>query len=418
MFSLGTSNNALVSYISQEEDRFKDESNHKEVKDNSDDCCDQEVKQCLDDPSVKDTFEIIDRIGAGAFGSVLKAKHRIDSKEYALKFVIINSQKFGKREVEILSSLDHKNIVRYHTCWIIPFSQELNEDKGESSSGSISFEHSSSCEDNGSNGGKSTSSGKSNEDINDACLVIQMELCCKNLRTLIDDKIQEVHRIDDSQKRNICLDITSGLHYLHSQGCMHRDLKPDNILLDKHNRAKIGDFGLARSYLWAPTSGDDGKSPMSETENNFSKKLGITLYVAPEVKNKTPYDKKIDHYSLGIILFEMHHMGFGQDRMEAIEKLSKQDFSILSKLPEKYENVKKIVESLLNHNPAERMNLTEVEDLMNVLTVQTMTSTEGVYSGPTPSIKARAGKNSEPSNDVLDEENQSLEDAFNEVHLY
>ena len=71
---------------------------------------------------------------------------------------------------------------------------------------------------------------------------------------------------------------------------MHRDLKPDNILL--HNgRIKIADFGFSK-YLRSPTD-------LAQTM------LGSPIYMAPEVLNGEPYTMKADIWSLGVVLYEM-----------------------------------------------------------------------------------------------------------------
>ena len=72
-------------------------------------------------------------------------------------------------------------------------------------------------------------------------LYIQMEFCEGNtLKTLIDSKSADA----DTKWRIFC-QVVEALVYIHSMGLIHRDLKPLNIFLDKNNKAKLGDFGLA-----------------------------------------------------------------------------------------------------------------------------------------------------------------------------
>ena len=83
---------------------------------NSDDSSDKDlhvIEDCLNDETMKNHFMDIRNIWAGGFGNVYSAEHRIDRKSYALKDVPINMETFDKREVEVLSSLDHKSIIRY-----------------------------------------------------------------------------------------------------------------------------------------------------------------------------------------------------------------------------------------------------------------------------------------------------------------
>lgn len=320
----------------------------------------EEIDNCLDSPHIKYNFTDLKKIGAGGFGSVYEAVHTIEDKKYALKFVKIFSLDFDKREVKILASLNHPNVLRYYTSWITPFHKwsSCSEGSGKENSDSIvSFEKEiSPSEKNNavvSTDSKSKNS-KSSEFIYDACLVIQTELCNpnKNLQILIHEG--EIFTMWDEKRLNLFLEIVSGLQYIHDNGIMHRDLKPSNILLDKDNRAKIGDFGFARKCKRFPAC--------KSSENEFSQNVGTCLYVAPEVRDSTVYDKKADIYSLGMILFEMYHkMGSGMERIKIMEKLRNQEFSDLKNIPAQFSYIRKLVKSLLSHDPKMRKTLKTIK---------------------------------------------------------
>nr|XP_009589903.1 serine/threonine-protein kinase STY13-like [Nicotiana tomentosiformis] len=88
------------------------------------------------------------------------------------------------------------------------------------------------------------------------------------------------------------LDIAKGLSYLHSKKIVHRDVKTENLLLDKEGRVKIIDFGVSRV---------EATCPIDMTGQN-----GTMGYMAPEVLACLPYDHKCDVYSFGICLWEIY----------------------------------------------------------------------------------------------------------------
>lgn len=173
--------------------------------DTSSDSFDQDViESCLSDPHIKEHFMDINYIGAGGYGTVYEARHRKDNRKYALKFVLIDFTNFEKREVEVLASLDHANVLKYHTSWITHLPKPLSysktfeeEEKGEEDSDyGVSFEkeEDSLSKNNNAIGGCSKSastSGKSLEEKYNACLVILTELCSpgKTIKHLLNVEI-------------------------------------------------------------------------------------------------------------------------------------------------------------------------------------------------------------------------------------
>ncbi|ERN01567.1 hypothetical protein AMTRI_Chr03g55260 [Amborella trichopoda] len=90
----------------------------------------------------------------------------------------------------------------------------------------------------------------------------------------------------------LALDLSRGLSYLHSKKIVHRDVKTENMLLDASRTLKIADFGVARVEAQNP------KDMTGET--------GTLGYMAPEVLNGKPYNRRCDVYSFGICLWEIY----------------------------------------------------------------------------------------------------------------
>lgn len=90
----------------------------------------------------------------------------------------------------------------------------------------------------------------------------------------------------------LALDMARGLSYLHSQKIVHRDVKAENMLLDRRKKVKIADFGVARVE--------------AQDDDNMTGQTGTLGYMAPEVLEGRPYDHKCDVYSFGVLLWETY----------------------------------------------------------------------------------------------------------------
>jgi serine/threonine-protein kinase len=111
----------------------------------------------------------------------------------------------------------------------------------------------------------------------------------ENLKELVVRK----GRLDVRTALEIALEIARGLSFAHESGLVHRDVKPQNVLLNGDGGAKVTDFGIARSL--------EVERSMTQTGTV----LGTSNYIAPEQAGGKPVDAHTDVYSLGIVLYEM-----------------------------------------------------------------------------------------------------------------
>ena len=108
----------------------------------------------------------------------------------------------------------------------------------------------------------------------------------------LKERIRRCGRLPVPEAVAYAIEVARGLRAAHEQGIVHRDVKPQNVLVDAEGSAKITDFGIARSLAEEGLTAD-------------GKVLGTTDYVSPEQALGHIVTPQSDVYSLGIVLFEM-----------------------------------------------------------------------------------------------------------------
>ncbi|KAK4261349.1 hypothetical protein QN277_004359 [Acacia crassicarpa] len=197
-----------------------------------------------------DSFDVANKLGQGGFGTVYKGILP-DGREIAVKRLYFNNRHRAEdfyNEVNIISSVEHKNLVRLLGC---------------------------SC------------SGPES-------LLVYEYLPNKSLDRFIFDK-NRGKELNWDRRYEIIIGTAEALVYLHEKSkikIIHRDIKASNILLDTRLRAKIADFGLARSF--------------QEDKSHISTAIAGTLgYMAPEYLAHGQLTEKADVYSFGVLLLEI-----------------------------------------------------------------------------------------------------------------
>jgi beta-lactam-binding protein with PASTA domain len=109
-----------------------------------------------------------------------------------------------------------------------------------------------------------------------------------SLRALIDDG----GRLSPAQATHLGRQVAQALHYAHTRGVIHRDVKSANLLFDEHGIVRVADFGLARALAEASWTEPDGGL------------MGTARYAAPEQATSGTVDGRADCYSLAVVLIE------------------------------------------------------------------------------------------------------------------
>ncbi|MEE9128244.1 MAG: serine/threonine-protein kinase, partial [Planctomycetota bacterium] len=194
-------------------------------------------------------YEVLDRIGSGAMGTVFKARHKSLGRVVALKVLrpsLARDERFVNRlsrEARIVAAFNHPNIVTGY---------DLGQEGGYH--------------------------------------FFVMELVDgKSLRELLS----EWGSFPESQVLDTAFKITSALDHAYQKGIIHRDIKPGNILVDADNKVKLTDMGLA-------------KGPADLTITREGATVGTPQYISPEqARDPQNVDVRSDLYSLGATLFHM-----------------------------------------------------------------------------------------------------------------
>jgi hypothetical protein len=191
---------------------------------------------------------------------------------------------------------------------------------------------------------------------------------------------------------DVAAQIADALAAAHEKEIVHRDVKPENVILAKDGRAKLLDFGLAH-HDTAFRSGDDTHSPTVSRNTDPGTILGTVSYMSPEQAQGHPAGFRSDQFSLGVVLYEMlsgkrpFHAPSPAETLAAIIRAEPEPLGALA--PSTPAPVRWILDRLLAKDPADRYDSTR--DLARDLATCRQHLSEA-STGPTPASAARRSR--------------------------
>ncbi|ORX62776.1 protein serine/threonine kinase [Hesseltinella vesiculosa] len=194
-----------------------------------------------------DKYQKIEKLGEGAYGIVYKAQNRETNEVVALKRIRLDNEEEGVpctaiREISLLKELRHPNILRLYDV--------LHKERK---------------------------------------LILVFEYLDSDLKKFLDSNGGD---IDILTIKQMMYQLLKGIAYCHAHRVLHRDLKPQNLLINKRGELKLGDFGLARAF--------------GIPVRNYSRDVVTLWYRAPDVlMGSKQYSTSIDLWSAGCIFAEM-----------------------------------------------------------------------------------------------------------------
>jgi serine/threonine-protein kinase len=176
--------------------------------------------------------------------------------------------------------------------------------------------------------------------------------------------------------------VADGLATAHAAGILHRDIKPDNILVAKNGYAKLADFGLAKAAEGAEI---DLTRTLTERQTRAGVIVGTIAYMSPEQASGKPLDARSDIFSFGVVLYELlegRRPFTGATDLEVLQKIIHQPAEpVGSEVPAA---LRTVVEKALEKDPAERYQ--SMRDMVVDLRRMIRQTPEVRVSGPASTV--------------------------------
>ena len=247
-------------------------------------------------------FEILGRLGKGAFGEVFKVLSKLNNKVYAMKRIDLKKLR-EKAEKEYNEDLQNAKLNDYKIDenWL----KKLEKTKNDPIR--LAFNETEYLKDlNHPHIIKYYSHFKEG----DSYLYIIIEFARNgDLQRIINANKVLNKYLKEEELWNIFLQCMDALSYIHSMGVIHRDIKPENLFIDSNMSIKLGDFGVS-----AVNNNDEDNRYLNAQYNPFKQKenlmchgtsVGTMEFMAEEIKKANEYDQRVDVYSMGISFFSL-----------------------------------------------------------------------------------------------------------------
>ncbi len=201
-----------------------------------------------------------------------------------------------------------------------------------------------------------------------------------------------IHRegaMREEEVRKILIDTSRALAYAHERGVVHRDIKPDNILIDRDGRVLVTDFGIARAI----TEGADARLTATGTA------IGTPAYMSPEQSmGERAVDGRSDLYSLGIVGYQMlcGELPFNASSTPAllVKHLSEAPAPITERCPNLSPDLASAIMIMLEKDPADRF--ASATALANALDARSVPQSRALAAPRAPSRTATSAAAPQP----------------------
>eukprot|EP00899_Mesostigma_viride_P019336 jgi/Mesvir1/27403/Mv07203-RA.3 len=260
-----------------------------------------------------ENYEIVRAIGQGNFGTTHLAICKSDNRKYCIKMIPVWDEKAGEaalREAETLAKMRHPNVISYKECF-----------------------------------------------FHDNRLNIVTQFC---------EEGDLFHKIQEASKKGVTFDpklvlnwftqILMGLHHVHSNKVLHRDLKTQNIFIGKGGIIKIGEFGISKVL----DNTDDFATRIKSKSYLNTTVMGTPYYMSPECCQNQKYTFKSDIWSLGCILYELCTLKHAFDAENLLSLVYQIVAGTFPPVPAQYQQFESLLRVMLARDANQRPTATQL----------------------------------------------------------